>query len=216
MRAVMDGNQVEQLESTSEARIGDSNAMGLFGFAIGTTLVAWVLSGWAAMPGALAAVVPPLLIFSGVAQFVAGLYAFSRTHSWAGTTLCSYGALYAVAGAAIWGQAIGAIPRLPGDMIVLAVGLFCASYLSLAFTIGAMRINRSYAMMTAAMTIALSLAGVQLLGSNRELGFLAGYFMLVAAFFAFYAATAHVVNCAWREEALPLGTIYRDRGRRGV
>lgn len=209
VRSTIESTEVEALESASEARIGDTNAMGLFGFAVGTTLAAWMLAGWAPMATGYVAITPLLLIFAGVAQFVAGLYAFSRTHSWAGTAMCSYGAIYAVLGTAIWMGGAGLLPHSAGDAIVLAVGLFCASYISLALTIGALRMNRAYALMTGSLVLGFALAGVQALGSSREIGFLAGYFLLAAAFFAFYAGTAHVVNSAWQREAVPLGSLRR-------
>ncbi|MGH7736266.1 MAG: acetate uptake transporter [Candidatus Tyrphobacter sp.] len=212
IHAPLDGTKLNELEYASEARIGDPNAMGLFAFAVGTTLAAWILSGWVPMPAGFVALAPVLLLFAGVAQFVAGLYAFARTRSWAGTFLCSYGAIYAVIAASIWMAATRLVPIIAGDAIILAVGLFCAAYIALALTIGAARLNRSYALMAGLLCIGLALAGIQSLGSSRELGFLAGYFMLASAFFAFYAATAHVVNSAWQREALPLGTSPR-RGR---
>jgi succinate-acetate transporter protein len=210
VHANLENAQVDQLEYTSEARIGDSVAMGFFALAVGTTLVAWPLAGWAAIPLGFVSLTPLLLVFAGGAQFVAGLYAFARTRSWAGTTMCTYGAIYAVIGASVWMGAAGLVPAATRDAALLAVGLFCASYVSLALTIGALRLNWSYALTTLMLCIGLGLSGVQALGANRETGFLAGYFLLAAAFFAFYAATAHVVNAAWRREVLPLGTPRRN------
>jgi uncharacterized protein len=206
VNSVIDASQVEQLESTVEARIGDATALGFFAFAIGTTVIAWVLCGWAALPTSLIAAVPVALIFAGTAEFIAGLYSFSRTHSWCGTVLCTYGAGYAAIGAYIWMQAAGVIPRLPGDMLLAAIGLFCICYMSLAFAIGANRLNWAYMLVTGLMFPGFGLMGVQFLGAGREAGFIGGYFMLAAAFFAFYAATAHVVNSAWGQAAFPLGS----------
>lgn len=194
-----------QLESTSEARIGDPVALGFFGLAVGTTLSAWVLSGWAPMASGFVALTPALLLFAGIAQFVAGLYAFARTRTWSATTMCTYGAIYGVLGLALWATGAGLLPgAAAGDGVLMAVGLFCASYISLALAIGASRLHASYTAMTALLCIGFALAGVQALGASRETGFLAGYFMLASAFFAFYAATAHVVNCSWRRQVLPL------------
>jgi succinate-acetate transporter protein len=204
VKTVMESAQVATLESTSEARIGDAGAMGLFGFCVGTTVIAWVLSGWAAMPASFIAAVPSLLVFAGVGQFVAGLYAFSRTNSWAGTTMCSYGANNVIVAMYIWMQAAGAIPRSPSNLLLLAVDLFCMGYISLALTIGALRMNLVYALTTGMLIAGYTLPGIQFLGANRELGILGGYFLLAASFFAFYAATAIVINSSWRREVLPL------------
>ena len=206
---IIESTQIEQLETASEAKTGDAGAMGLFGFAVGTTVLAWVLSGWTAMPGALIATVPSVLIFAGIAQFIAGLYAFSRTNSWAGTALCCYGANNAVVAVFIWMQAGGAIAPAHGNLLLLAVDLFCMGYISLALMFGAMRLNVAYLLMTAMLVVGYTLPGIQFLGANRELGILGGYFLLAASFFAFYAATGMIVNSAWRREVMPLFSLRR-------
>lgn len=207
VHATMETTQVEALESNSEARIGDAGAMGLFGFCVGTTVIAWVLSGWAAMPASLIAAVPALLVFAGIGQFIAGLYAFSRTNSWAGTAMCSYGANNVIVAAFIWMQATGLVPNTPSNMLLLAVDLFCMGYISLALCIGALRLNAVYVLTTLCLVAGYTLPGIQFLGANRELGILGGYFLLAASFFAFYAATATIVNSSWRREVLPLFAI---------
>jgi succinate-acetate transporter protein len=181
--------------------------MGLFGFCVGTTVIAWVLSGWAAMPASLIAAVPALLIFAGIGQFIAGLFAFARTNSWAGTTMCSYGANNVIVAAFIWMQTTGLIPRTGSNMLLLAVDLFCMGYISLALMIGALRINRVYVATTLMLVIGYTLPGIQFLGASRELGILGGYFLLAASFFAFYAATANVVNSSWRREVFPMFSL---------
>jgi succinate-acetate transporter protein len=207
VKTVIESAQVAQLESTSEARIGDAGAMGLFGFCVGTVVIAWVLSGWAAMPASLIAAVPSLLVFAGIGQFIAGLYAFSRTNSWAGTAMCAYGANNVILAAYIWMQAGGLIAPSSSNMLLLAVDLFCMGYISLALMIGALRLNLTYVLVTAMLIAGYTLPGIQFLGANRELGILGGYFLLAASFFAFYAATAIIINSAWQREVLPLYSL---------
>lgn len=207
VKTVIESTEVERQEATSEARIGDPGAMGLFGFCVGTTVIAWVLSGWAAMPGSLIAAVPSLLIFAGVGQFVAGLYAFSRTNSWAGTAMCSYGANNVIVAMFIWMQVSGFIPRTGSNMLLLAVDLFCMGYISLALMIGAIRLNLVYVLTTASLVAGYTLPAIQFLGAARELGILGGYFLLAASFFAFYAATAMIVNSAWQRELVPMFSL---------
>jgi succinate-acetate transporter protein len=210
VKTVMESTAIAQLETRSEARIGDAGAMGLFGFALGTTVLAWVFSGWTALPASLIATVPALLIFAGIGQFIAGLYAFNRTHAWAGTALCAYGANNAIVAMYIWLQTGGVLPANHGNSLLMSIDLFCMGYISLALTIGAVRLNGVYALLTLMLTFGYTLAGLQFQGSTREIGFISGWFLLAASFFAFYAATAQVVNSAWQNEALPLFS-YRRR-----
>jgi succinate-acetate transporter protein len=207
VKTVIESTEVQRQEATSEARIGEPGAMGLFGFCVGTTVIAWVLSGWAAMPQSLIAAVPPLLVFAGIGQFIAGLYEFSRTNSWAGTAMCSYGANNVIVAAYVWMQVGGLIPRTGSNMLLLAVDLFCLGYISLALMIGALRINMTYALITGCLMVGYTLAGIQFLGATRELGILSGYFLLASSFFAFYAATALVINSAWQRELVPLYSL---------
>lgn len=207
VKTIIESTEVQRQEATSEARIGDPGAMGLFGFCVGTTVIAWVLSGWAAMPASLIAAVPSVLVFAGIGQFIAGLYAFSRTNSWAGTTMCSFGANNVIVATFIWMQAGGLIPNTPSNMLLLAVDLFCMGYISLALMVGALRINLTYVLTTACLVAGYTLPGIQFLGASRELGILGGYFLLAASFFAFYAATASIVNSAWQQEVIPLFSL---------
>jgi succinate-acetate transporter protein len=209
VKTIIESTEVQRQEATSEARIGEPGAMGLLGFCVGTVVIAWVLAGWAAMPQSLIAAVPSLLVFAGIGQFVAGLYAFARTNSWAGTAMCSYGANNVILAAFIWMQAGGLIPRTGSNMLLLAVDLFCMGYISLALTIGALRLNVVYVLIAGCLIAGYTLPGIQFLGANRELGILGGYFLLAASFFAFYAATALIVNSAWRRELVPMFSLRR-------
>lgn len=209
VRAV-DGAQVAVVETQSEARLGSAAAMGLFGFCVGTTVIAWVLSGWAAMPASLIAAVPALLVFAGIGQFIAGLFAFGRTNSWGGTAMCSYGANNVILATYIWMQATGLIPATPGNHLLLAVDLFCMGYISLALMVGALRINAVFVLTTLCLIAGYTLPGIQFLGATRDVGIVGGYFLLAASLFAFYAATATLINSSWEREVLPLFSLRRS------
>jgi succinate-acetate transporter protein len=73
--------------------------------------------------------------------------------------------------------------------------------------VGALRINMTYVAITACLMAGYTLPGIQFLGAARELGILGGYFLLAASFFAFYAATAMIVNSAWQREVVPLFSL---------
>jgi hypothetical protein len=121
--------------------------------------------------------------------------------------MCSYGANNVIIAMFVWMQVGGLIPRTPSNMLLLAVDLFCMGYISLALTIGALRMNAIYALTTACLVVGYTLPGIQFLGAARELGILGGYFLLAASFFAFYAATAMIVNSSWKRELVPLFSL---------
>jgi succinate-acetate transporter protein len=107
----------------------------------------------------------------------------------------------------IWMQTGGLIPRTPSNMLLLAVDLFCMGYISLALTIGALRLNAVYVLTAGCLIAGYTLPGIQFLGAARELGIVGGYFLLAASFFAFYAATAMIANSAWKRELVPLFSL---------
>jgi succinate-acetate transporter protein len=104
----------------------------------------------------------------------------------------------------VWLQTGGLLPANHGNGLLMSIDLFCMGYISLALTIGALRLNPVYALTTLMLTFGYTLAGLQFQGSAREVGFVAGWFLLAASFFAFYAATAQVINSAWQREVVPL------------
>jgi len=205
-----DGIEVAATESQSEARLGSAAAMGLFGFCVGTAVVAWTICGFAPYPATLIAAVPSLLVFAGIGQFIAGLYAFARTNSWAGTAMCSYGANNCIVAMYIWMQAGGLIPATPGNHLLLGIDLFVMGFISLTLMIGAMRINSTFVMTTLALVLGYTLTGIMFVGGGREIGVVGGYCLLASVFFAGYAAAANVINSSWQREVLPLFSLRRS------
>jgi uncharacterized protein len=164
----IDRAEAEHLEARREAAIAAPLPLGLFGFSIGTVAIAWVLAGWANLPSSFVATVPALLLFAGIAQFIAGLYALSRTNSWEGTAMTVYGANYGALAAFLWMRHIGVIPFTHTNMLIPAVDLFCMGYVSLALAVGALNLSRTYVAMTACIVVGYCLVGIQFLGSARE------------------------------------------------
>lgn len=71
------GEEIESLEERAAATIADPTSLGLWGFATGTWVIGTVLAG--VFPAsALTATIPVLVVFAGLAQFIAGLFAYRR------------------------------------------------------------------------------------------------------------------------------------------
>ena len=83
-------DEIEFLEDRALATIADPAPLGLWGFATGTWIVGTVIAG--IFPSSsLTATIPVLLIFAGLAQFIAGLFAFRRANVLAATIFCAFG-----------------------------------------------------------------------------------------------------------------------------
>lgn len=196
------------IEAQHQATIGDPAPMALFGFATGTFLLSMIMIGfWPSW--SMIAVVPALLWFAGVGQFIGGLFALSRGSTFGATAFCSFGMGNIIAGTFVWMQHAGIMPTTSDAGTMLGIGLFCFAYIALMLTIAAARSNTAYLLTVAALVPGYALAAVQYVGGPRVVGQIGGWFLCAAAILAFYAAGAVVINSQWCREVLPLGKLGR-------
>jgi succinate-acetate transporter protein len=196
------------LEAEHQAIIGDPAPMALFGFAVGTFLLAMIAIGF--WPAATAiAIVPALLWFAGVGQFVGGLLALARGSTFGATAFCSFGMVDIIVGTYTWMQHGGIMPSTGNASTMLGIALFCFAYIALMLTIAAARANVAYLATIAALVPGYALVAVAYVGGAAVVGQIGGWFLCAAAILAFYAAGAVVVNSQWCREVLPLGKLRR-------
>lgn len=201
-------DDISLIEERREASMGEPAAMALFGFAVGTLIVAWPISGFVP-PATLLATIPPVLLFAGVAQFIGGLIALRRENAFAGTAFCVYGANNAVVATFMLLQATGTLPTTPGTpaLHMLALELYCFAYISLVLAVIATRLNAAFVAILLALVPGFTLPGMQnWYGSAIPAvwGHIGGYCLIASAAFAGYAATAMVLNSTWERSVLPL------------
>lgn len=209
--AVLAPAAIAELQERQETTMGEPAAMALFGFAVGTFIIAWPISGF--VPDtALPATIAPVLIFAGIAQFIGGLIAFRRDDAFAGTAFCAYGANNVVVATFFLLQTTGALSSLPGSPQVrmLALELYCFAYISLALGVAAMRLNVTFVAILLALVPGFTLAGMSnWYGAAISVvwGHIGGYCLMASAVFAAYTATVMVLNSTWQRAVLPLGTL---------
>lgn len=201
-------DEVSLIEERHEASIADPASMALLGFATGTFIIAWPLSGFISTT-ALTAAIPSVLLFAGVAQFIGGLIAFRRENQFAGTAFAVFGANNVVIGTFLLMQATGKLSNTPGsaDMRMLALELFCFGYIALMLGIVAMRLNGAFVAILLTLAAGFTLSGISnFYGSSMPsvVGHLGGYFLIASAAFAAYTATVMVMNSTWQRPVLPL------------
>jgi succinate-acetate transporter protein len=204
--AAADTTELRRVEEVHQAQIGDATPMGLFGFATGTLVIGFVLAGLVPYTS-LPAVIPSVLVFAGVAQFIAGLYAFSKGNSFAGTAMCSFGANNVLVTSYIWMQSAGLIPKGHGEDILLGVGLCCLGYVSLALAIAALRVNGALVATLLALVPGYALPGIRFFGAPTAIGHIGGGFLLLAALLAFYVGGAMVINSTHERKVFGLGRL---------
>jgi hypothetical protein len=62
--------------------------------------------------------------------------------------MCAFGANNAIIAMYLWLQTGGILPANHGNSLLMSIDLFCMGYISLAPTIGAVRLNAVYALTT--------------------------------------------------------------------
>ena len=200
----MPADQVTELQERSEASVGEPGGFSLFGFAVGTLLIAIPLSGFIPLQTGVLAALAPVLVFAGIAQFIGGLVALRKGNTFAGTAFCAYGANTTLI--ATWNlfQASGLFPAVASTKLLLGIELFCFAYISLVLAIAALPVNLEFVAILLALVPGFALAAVPNVGGPAAVGDIGGYFLILSAGLAFYGASALVINSAFRRRVLPL------------
>jgi succinate-acetate transporter protein len=205
-----DESEISRLEERAIATIGDPSTLGLWGFATGTWIAGTVIGG--AFPhSSLVAVVPVLLVFAGVVQFIAGLFAFRRANVLAATAFCAFGAFNVTEALFIALQTANTVGAAGAPMILNGFLFESFAFIAAALTVAAMRTNVALVCVLGLLGIGYCLSGIpDLTGSATPggigvIGNIGGWFLVASAAFAYYTGAAFVVNSIWNSTVLPIG-----------
>jgi succinate-acetate transporter protein len=213
----MPDQDLNLLRERAAATIADPSVLGLWGFATGTWMAATVLGGFVA-PQNSVALSPTVILFAGIAQFIAGLYAFRRTNALNATAFTCFGAFNTVAGMMMLLPFLGIAAPAAGFHNMLGFLLESFAFISLALALGAMRRNAVLMCLLAALCVGYALTGVgQFLINGAPaaapnaattgpgvIGAIGGVFLWVSAVLAYYLGTALLVNSTWHRRILPI------------
>lgn len=197
--------EIDVLEGRATATMGEPGTLGLFGFATGTWMAGVVFGGFVA-PTFEPALAVVLLMFAGVAQFIAGLYAFRRMNTLAASAFCCFGAYNVIVGLMLLAEAGGLVPRIPGSADVLAWFNISFGFIALALLLGAVGRNMVLSAVLFFLACGYTLVGISLLTSGPAGGVAtaAGIVLFISSFFAYYLGMALVVNSSWKRTLLPV------------
>jgi uncharacterized protein len=220
----MPDDEVLALEERAMASTGDSSPLGLWAFATGTWIIGTVFGGVFGAPfeaatgaGAHApaaggaahfiAVIPILLIFGGVAQFIAGLLSYRRASTLMATAFTCYGAFAVLAATTFLLMSGGALSVAGGSLVIWGFLLESFGFITLALTIAAIGTNLALVLMLGALTVGFVLAGIPNLagmttGGWVVIGNIGGWFMVGSAACAYYLGMAILVNSSWKRSAM--------------
>lgn len=202
--------QIAALEDQATATVGDPTTLGLWGFATGTWIVGTVIAG-VFSPDAFAGTAPVLLVFAGLAQFIAGLFAYRRANALAGTAFCCFGAFNVTAAFLFLLQAMKLLP-MTGDAAVLqGFVLESFAFIALALTLAALRANMAVVSVLLTLAVGYALSGIPNLANAvgqpgwGTISAIGGWFLVASALLAYYTGMAMVVNSTWKRTVLPIG-----------
>ena len=197
-------DRVLELQEVSEASVGEPGAMALWGFAVGTLLVALPISGQLPQPTIMAAL-PALLVFGGLAQFIGGLIAYRKGNTFAATAFCAFGANNVVVSTYFLFQSIGVCPKNHDTMLFLAIDLFCFAYIAFVLFLASFKLNAAFVLVLLALFPGYGLSAVgNITGMPSVLGQIGGWFLIVSAALAFYAGGALALNSTYQRPVLPM------------
>jgi len=184
--------------------VGDPAPLGLAGFGITTLMLSLINAK--ILPGTLTVLVMSLaLTFGGLAQVLAGMWAFRRGNTFAGTAFTAYGAfwfsfyLLVVVFLPLVPKAAGAsdIDNFIG-WYLLSWGIFTA-YMFIASLAGARAVQAVFFLLA----VTFVLLAIGKFATSDGITQVGGYVGLATAAAALYASFADVTNANFKRRVLP-------------
>ncbi len=203
-------NDVENVRNDSPARIylqpiAAPSILGLYGFAGATFMVAANMAHWYGTANSPIYLAPFVLMFGGLAQFLAGMWAFrardgiaTAMHGMWGAFWIAYGILQLmfISGRVV--QPTGQFSELGYWFCILAVITWSGAYAAAAE-------NRGLVLVLSFLAAGSTTTAIGELAGMEWLMVLSGYLFMIAAVCAWYVATALMVNEAQGREVMKVG-----------
>lgn len=202
-------NEARTLAGRSMAIIADPQPLGLAGFAAATWTISTVIAGWHGM-WAIGEAVPIAIFFGGIAQFLAGMWAFRRGNELAATAFSTFGAFNVAFGVWILLQQAKLIPTTQwgGQSAAYVAGWFIITFGVIAAYLAVAALAENWVLTAILVTLAITYIfdglGTMIVGPNNWATYIGGYAGLVSSALAFYLSAALVINATFGREFVPL------------
>ena len=184
--------------------IAAPSVLGLFAFAGSTLMVAANQAGWYGGPGTAAYLFPFAALFGGLAQFMAGMFAYkardalaTAMHGMWGSFWMAYGLLNLLFAVGVMAPPTGAFPALGYWFVALAITTWIGAWIATSAS-GALAAVLGF---LAAGSTATAVAN--LMGSTGW-SIAGGWLFIIAAVLAWYTGTALLAASSFGREVLPL------------
>ncbi len=184
------------------AHIADPGPLGLAAFALTTFVLSTVNAGW--LPDTLTPVVFGLaLAYGGIGQFTAGVWEFAKGNTFGATAFCSYGAFWV----SYWWLTGHNVSELPAADAHKAIGMYLLAWaiFTALMTVAATRVNMAVLTVFVLLTLTFLLLAWGEFATSTGITKTGGYFGLLTAAAAWYAAIAGVMAFTFERQVLPVG-----------
>ena len=205
IRSQLPLEEIEHTEAHAAASVGEPAPLGLFGFASATFTLSAVMAGWFPKDTAIFAI-PLVLVFGGIAQFIAGMWSYRKGDTFSATAFGSFGGFNAAYGLYALFTQSGLMPGLAAGAGVVGVFVACFSLISIFLMIAAMWKNMALVGVLFFLALTYGLIGAgEIAGVAPNLLAYGGWAGIISSVLAFYTAGAMVINSVSQRQALPLG-----------
>jgi hypothetical protein len=188
--------------------IAAPSALGLAGFSVATLMVASIQAKWWGSPADLIGVAPFCLFFGGVAQFLAGMWAYKARDVVATLAHGTWGAFWMAFFVLQLLQANGTIPTVAPNAPDLVFGMWMVglAYVTWTCAIGALLENGAVFLVLASLATGASLSAAGLISGGFDSGWTTagGWAFVVSAALAWYTVTALVLHGITGRHVLPV------------
>lgn len=184
--------------------IAAPSVLGLYGFAGATMMVGSNLAGWWGPSNAPMYLFPFAATFGGIAQFTAGMWAFKARDALATAMHGMWGAFWIAYGVLYFLFAMGTLTPPTGAFPSLAFWFLTLAWITAAGAFAAAAINGGIFMVLLILAAGSAMAAASYFGGYKSWEQAAGWLFVASAAFAWYTASAMMIESAWGREILPL------------
>ena len=191
--------------------IAAPSILGLYGFAGATFIVAAHMAGWYGDAQSALYLFPFAAMFGGVAQFLAGMWAYHARDGLATAMHGMWGSFWIAYGILNLMFATGSIPKPAGGFGELGFWFVVLAAITWAGTVAATAENAALTSVLAFLAAGSTLAAIGNMTNNGACMLAAGYLFIISSFCAFYTASALMFEESMGRSLLPIGKAKKAR-----
>ena len=207
-----EGNTLGRAEARAFVQpIAAPSILGLYGFAGATLVVASNLAGWWGNSSTALFLFPFAAFFGGLAQFMAGMWAYrardglaTAMHGMWGSFWMAYGVLNLLFATGTLTPPAGAFPALGFWFIALG-------WITWMGFIASMAESAALAWVLGTLAAGSTSAAIGMISGSHGWTVLAGYLFVISAVIAWYTATALMFESTYGRSILPVGKTKHAR-----